>query len=1016
MSHVAPTLTAMAENSEPAREDSTLPPTIAADHGSGPDPLQSAVAPLRDDVRFLGALLGDTVREQEGQEIFDLVETARRTAFAVRRSQADRDEVAALFTDVPTEKVIPVIRAFSLFALLANVAEDLHQERRRRIHTAAGAPPPDGDLEATWARLDTTRADPEKLATLRATARVAPVLTAHPTETRRRTVFEVTRRTLHLMRRRDALRTNANAEGDAGGPAGDRAGGDAGPVRDRVTEAELEAVELDIRRQVLTLWQTAIIRSERPRIEDEVQSGLQYHEATLIDVIPPLNAEIADRLGLDTRPVVRPGSWIGGDRDGNPYVTGDVVRFATEQAAALLHRHYTEQLDKLEQELSLSQRLVEVPAALRELADCEPAPENDGGRSAAREDVPFRRAVRVVRSRLAGRAKALSSSSWGSSGGFSGGSTEVRPGGEQADGERTGGVQAYTAPAEMLADLDVIDHALAECGGELLRTPRLRDLRWAVRTFGFHLQALDMRQNSESHEDVLGELFARAGVCEDYAALDEDARVELLLRELSHDRPLLGPRAELSEVAQRELGVMRAAAAAVEVLGPEVVPHYIVSMCGSVSDLLEPAILLREVGLFFGDPDAPRSSVRLIPLLETIDDLAAGPAILDAALAIPQFRELVRGQGDVLEVMLGYSDSNKDGGYLAANWALYEAERDLAASADRAGVHLRYFHGRGGAVGRGGGNSYDAILAQPPGAVQGALRITEQGEVISAKYSEPRRARRNLEALVAATVEASLLDVEGLGEHADEAYTVMAELARLGRQAYASLVHSDPGFIDYFTTSTPVAEIGELNIGSRPTSRKQTSGVEDLRAIPWVLSWSQSRVMLPGWFGVGTALRQWIDGEGAGAGAGAESAAGAAGSTPDERLATLRRLYADWPFLRTTLSNMAQVMAKADMDLAGRYASLVPDAEVGQRIHDIISAEFDLSREMLLKVTGYETLLDDNPALARSVRNRFPYLEPLNVLQVELLRRYRAGDEDPKVRTGIQLTMNGLATALRNSG
>ena len=950
----------------PTEPPSADQPGVDQPAPDGVDPLEDAVRPLRDDVRFLGALLGDTVREQAGQRIFDLVETARRTAFAVRRSEADRDEVAALFTDVPAADVIPVIRAFSLFALLANVAEDLHQERRRRLHTAAGSPPPDGDLEATWARLAKTEPDADKLETVRTTARVVPVLTAHPTETRRRSVFEITRRVLDLMRRRDALRT--------------------GP-QDRVTDAELAEVETDIRRQVLTLWQTAIIRSQRPRIEDEVLGGLQYHEATLMDVIPPLNAEIAERLGGGDRPVVRPGSWIGGDRDGNPYVTGDVVRFATEQAAALLHQHYAHQLRMLERELPLSRRVVGVPTELRDLADS--LGEEEGELSAARKDVPFRRAVRVVRRRLAARGTTSSSSP-----------RAGRHGG--GDDDEVATAEPYASPGEMLADLEVIDAALGECGAEMLRAPRLRDLRWAVRTFGFHLQALDMRQNSESHEEVLTELFAKAGVSEDYSALDEDARVELLLRELSHDRPLLGPRAELSELAEKELGVLRAAAAAVDLLGADVVPHYIVSMCGSVSDLLEPAVLLREVGLFSGDPAEPRSSVRLIPLLETIDDLAAGPGILDAALAIPQFRALIRAQGDVLEVMLGYSDSNKDGGYLAANWALYQAERDLVEAADRAGVHLRYFHGRGGAVGRGGGNSYEAILAQPPGAVQGALRITEQGEVISAKYSEPRRARRNLEALVAATLEASLLDVEGLGDRAEEAYGVMAELATLGREAYGSLVHSDPGFIEYFTTSTPVAEIGELNIGSRPSSRKQTSSVEDLRAIPWVLSWSQSRVMLPGWFGVGTALRTWIHERG-------EDAA-------DERLATLRRLYDDWPFLRTTLSNMAQVMAKADMGLAGRYAELVPDAEVGRRIHGVIADEFELTREMLLAITGQETLLDDNPALARSVRNRFPYLEPLNVLQVELLRRYRAGDEDPAVRTGIQLTMNGLATALRNSG
>ncbi len=944
------------------------------------DPLEAAVAPLREDVRFLGALLGDTVREQAGDRIFDLVETARRTAFAVRRSEAERDEVAALFRDVATADVIPVIRAFSLFALLANVAEDLHQDRRRRIHTAAAEPTPDGDLETTWRRLADAEADSAevrgRLDRARETARVSPVLTAHPTETRRRTVFEVTRRVHALMRRRDALRTG---------------------TRDRVADAEIGALEHDLRREVLTLWQTAIIRSERPRIQDEVLSGLQYHEATLLDVIPPLNAEIAERLGCGERAVVRPGSWIGGDRDGNPYVTGEVVRFATERAAELVHAHYAEQLRLLERELSLSVRIVDADPDLLTLADSltdSGSGDSDAERDevgAAREDVPFRRAVRVVRRRLAARPAAVTPTPPGSA---------SRSFGSDDD-------EAYSSPGEMLADLDLIDGALTRSGADLLRSPRLRDLRWALRSFGFHLQSLDMRQNAESHEEVLAELFALAGVTDDYAALDEDARVELLLRELSHDRPLLGRRAELSELADKELGVLRAAAAAVDELGPNVVPHYIVSMCESVSDMLEPAILLKEVGLFSGDPERPRSSVRLIPLLETIDDLAAGAGILDAALALPRFRELIRSQGDVVEVMLGYSDSNKDGGYLAANWALYEAERELVAAAGRAGVMLRFFHGRGGAVGRGGGNSYDAILAQPPGAVQGALRITEQGEVISAKYSEPRRARRNLEALVAATLEGSLLDVEGLGDRADAAYAVMSDLAALGREAYASLVHSDPGFIEYFTESTPLSEIGELNIGSRPASRKQTSSVEDLRAIPWVLSWSQSRVMLPGWFGVGTALRRWVDGAGD---------AGTHGGSPEERLGVLRDLYRDWPFLRTTLSNMAQVMAKADIGLAGRYAELVRDPEVGRRIHGVIAEEFDLTREMLLTVTGQETLLDDNPALDRSVRNRFPYLEPLNVLQVELLRRYRAGDPDPTVRSGIQLTMNGLATALRNTG
>ena len=347
--------------------------------------------------------------------------------------------------------------------------------------------------------------------------------------------------------------------------------------------------------------------------------------------------------------------------------------------------------------------------------------------------------------------------------------------------------------------------------------------------------------------------------------------------------------------------------------------------------------------------------------------------------------------------MLGYSDSNKDGGYMAANWALYRGELDLVEAAKKAGIRLRLFHGRGGTVGRGGGPSYDAILAQPPGAVQGSLRITEQGEVIAAKYSEPVKAARNLETLLAATIESSLLDVEGLGDDSESAYRDMDEIAALARAAYSKLVHETPGFVEYFTSSTPLSEIGALNIGSRPASRKQTKAISDLRAIPWVLSWSQSRVMLPGWYGTGSAFEQWIDGD-------------------ESKLATLRRYYEEWPFFTSVMSNMAQVMAKSDMGLANRYAQLVPDEELRDKVFGMIVDEHERTIKMYFTITGTNDLLADNPALKRSVYNRFPYLEPLNLLQIELLRQFRAGEDSPRIRRGIQLTMNGLATALRNSG
>jgi phosphoenolpyruvate carboxylase len=360
---------------------------------------------------------------------------------------------------------------------------------------------------------------------------------------------------------------------------------------------------------------------------------------------------------------------------------------------------------------------------------------------------------------------------------------------------------------------------------------------------------------------------------------------------------------------------------------------------------------------------------------------------------------MVAGRGASQEIMLGYSDSNKDGGYLAANWALYRAELDLVEAAATTGIRLRLFHGRGGTIGRGGGPSYDAILAQPPGAVNGSLRLTEQGEVIAAKYAEPRIAHRNLESLIAATLESTLLDVEGLGDAAEPAYRVLDELAARAQRAYAELVHHTTGFVEYFEQSTPVSEIGSLNIGSRPTSRKATTSISDLRAIPWVLAWSQSRVMLPGWYGTGTALKDWID-----------------DGDREQRVAVLRDLYRRWPFFQTVLSNMAQVLAKSDMGLAARYAELVDDAELRERVFGKIRAEHQLTIEMHGLVTGQDDLLADNPALARSVFNRFPYLEPLNHLQVELLRRYRGGEDDELLRRGILLTMSGLASALRNSG
>ncbi|HJT92606.1 MAG TPA: phosphoenolpyruvate carboxylase, partial [Mycobacterium sp.] len=678
---------------------------------------REATEPMREDIRLLGAILGDTVREQNGEEVFDLVERARVESFRVRRSEIDRTELAGMFDGIDIHQAIPVIRAFTHFALLANVAEDIHRERRRAVHVAGGEPPQDSSLAATYLKLDSAQLDSAIVADALAGALVSPVITAHPTETRRRTVFDTQHRITELMR----LRLHGHTE------TGDN-----------------REIERELRRHILTLWQTALIRLSRLKIQDEIETGLRYYQAAFFEVIPQVNAEVRTALNarwpdaqLLDQPILRPGSWIGGDRDGNPNVTADVVRLAAGRASYTALEHYFAEITALEEELSMSARLVNVSDELAALADHCHEP--------ARADEPYRRALRVIHGRLTASA------------------TQILD--RQPDHELDLGLARYQGPAELKADLDVVDRSLRANGSAVLADDRLARLREAVRVFGFHLCGLDLRQNSEVHEEVVAELLAWAGVHPDYRSLAEPDRIELLAAELATRRPLIrhvgsSPEgliadvAELSELARKELDVCSAAARAVAVFGAAAVPNYIISMCQSVSDMLEAAILLKEVGLLdLSDGAGPFCPVGIVPLFETIDDLQRGSSILEAVLDLPLYRAMVSARGESQEVMLGYSDSNKDGGYLAANWALYRAELDLVESARKTGIRLRLFHGRGGTVGRGGGPSYDAILAQPPGAVNGSLRLTEQGEVIAAKYAEPQAARRNLESLLAATLE-----------------------------------------------------------------------------------------------------------------------------------------------------------------------------------------------------------------------------------------------------------------------
>ncbi|HEX4330389.1 MAG TPA: phosphoenolpyruvate carboxylase, partial [Burkholderiales bacterium] len=656
------------------------------------------------------------------------------------------------------------------------------------------------------------------------------------------------------------------------------------------------------------------------------------------------------------------------DRDGNPFVNATTLEAALTSGSGVATAHYLTELHRLSAELSLSNFLIKTTPALEALAATSP------DASEHRQAEPYRRAVTATHSRVAATAALIS--------------------GEP----RTGPSLPYDAPADLVADLEIILASLQASGVGLLAKQRLRPLIRAVQIFGFHLHPIDLRQNSDVHERVVTELLERAGAFADYSSLDEDAKVALLSEELSKVRLLHSPYAEYSEELTNELSIARKAAAMQHLFGRECCPNYIISHCESVSDMLEVLMILKEAGLYL--PQVGVASMYVIPLFESIADLQAAPRIMSRWLNLPVAKCVINGLEQIQEIMLGYSDSNKDGGFFTSTWSLYQAEVDLVRLFAEHKVTLRLFHGRGGSVGRGGGPSYDAILAQPPGSVGGQIRLTEQGEIIASKYANPENGRRNLETLLSATLEASLLpqahgtEVQG----SPEFMSAMEEISASAHRAYRDLVYETPGFTDYFFQSTPIQEIAELNIGSRPTSRKATGRIEDLRAIPWVFSWAQCRIMLPGWYGFGSAVKAYGEQHG------------------KPGIARLKKFYGQSPFLQTLLANVDMVLAKSDLAMASRYMGLVKDKKLAKTIFARIKGEWELTAQALFALTGNKEFLAGNPLLARSIKNRLPYLDPLNHLQVELIRRHREGVNDDRIKRSIHLTINGVAAGLRNSG
>ena len=927
--------------------------------------------PLMEDIRLLGRILGDVIREQDGVVAFELVERIRTLSVSFRRHadhEADR-ALKKLLKGLSADQTVSVIRAFTYFSHLANLAEDRHQIRRQSHDERAGLAQ-EGSLEQAMAHLRAAGIGAKTIAKSLAHSFISPVLTAHPTEVQRKSILDAERDIAKLLSARDDIRLHGAAS-----PGG----------KDALTPRELAANEAQIRARVMQLWQTRLLRYSKLTVADEVENALSYYESTFLREIPQIYASIEQTLGQPVpHSFLRMGQWIGGDRDGNPNVSAQTLEYALRRQSEVVLRHYLTEVHHLGSELSVSALLAQCSPPMQALAERSP------DRNAHRVDEPYRRALIGMYARLAATLQSLT--------------------GTEAMRHAVAPQNPYTLPQELADDLRTIEQSLYAHHGSALTTQRLRPLIRAVDVFGFHLATVDLRQSSDKHEAVVAELLRTARIESDYSALNENAKRTLLTGLLNDARALRVLGAEYSAHAQSELAIFSMAYGMRQRFGHEAIRHYIISHTESVSDLLEVLLLQKEAGLLRGTLDADAvCDLIVVPLFETIEDLRNAAPIMRAFYALPGIADLVQRSGAEQDIMLGYSDSNKDGGIFTSNWELYRAEIALVELFDdlatqRAPVQLRMFHGRGGTVGRGGGPSYQAILAQPPGTVRGQIRLTEQGEVIGSKYSNPAIGRRNLETLVAATLEATLLQAT---KPAPKRFlAAAAQLSEHSMAAYRALVYETPGFGDYFFGATPLREITELNIGSRPASRKATQAIEDLRAIPWGFSWGQCRLTLPGWFGFGAAVQAFVHGPD-----GALEAAHV-----KERTALLQTMQKQWPFFQTLLSNMDMVMAKSDLALAARYAELVPDARLRRRIFSAIDAEWHRTADALALITGNKQRLASNPALQRSIHHRFPYIDPLHHLQVELVRRYRAGQTDERVQRGIHISINGIAAGLRNTG
>ena len=878
------------------------------------------------------------------QSLFNLLhEEASPLVVETVKLLSTSDDSAALI-----EKVLPQLDeqqthdltlACGLFAQILNIAEDVHHERRRQIHEEAGHNSAEGSLTETVRKLKAGKVNGKAVQQQLDNTVVTAVLTAHPTEVQRQTVLSFNRRIRALL-----------------------------PQRERCTNPEaLAQLRREIDTVLLGLWQTSETRRHKLSVNDEINNGVSIFPMSFFEALPKLYRTMERDFqtaypGVRVPNILKIGGWIGGDRDGNPFVSAETLRFAFRRHADAVFRFYRGELDKLYRELPLSIRRVKVNDDVMALAALSPDEE------IARTEEPYRRAIAYIMARAMGKARSLG----------------------LGMGCKFGFLEPYATVEEFLTDLKKLQRSLHENGSQLLAEGRLANIIRSVSVFGFHMMPLDLRQHASKHADVVAELFQHAGL-EDYNSLNEEQKQAALLRELSHQRPLYSPFITYSDHTRHELAIFNEARKIKDEFGEDAVTQSIISNCEQPSDLLALALLLKESGLLVVENGKPHSRINIVPLFETIEALENACPVMETMFRLDWYDALLESRGNIQEIMLGYSDSNKDGGYVTSSWCLYQAELGLVELFKKYDVRMRLFHGRGGSVGRGGGPSYQAILAQPAGSVAGQIRITEQGEVITAKYADPGNAQRNLEALVAATLEASILP-----DKKDPDAKLMQDLSDVSFKYYRELI-THPDFIDYFLQTSPIQEIATLNLGSRPASRKTLARIQDLRAIPWVFSWMQNRLMLPAWYGFGSAVETLCEGN------------------PDT-LTALREHAQSNPFFQAMLSNMEQVMAKTDITLAENYAGLSESPDKAKVIFGMIKEEYQRSRKALLDLLQTEELLRDNRSLARSLALRIPYLNALNGLQVAMLKRLRKEPNNPHALLMVHLTINGVAQGLRNTG